>query len=100
MKEFTEILTRKEKRVFISFPREERARCIEWLLARSGGGLSLLLSFKGQRAGKGVDSHLFWSTALSGLAVSLQDVVFWRTDLPSSVISQFLGVGKRLDSGP
>lgn len=70
------------------------------VLASKGEGLSLLLSFKGQRAGKGVDSHLFWSTALSGLAVSLQDVVFWRTDLPSSVISQFLGVGKRLDGGP
>ena len=70
------------------------------VLASKGEGLSLSLSFKGQRAGKGVDSHLFWSTAVSGLAVSLQDVVFWRTDLPSSVISQFLGVGKRLDGGP
>ena len=41
-----------------------------------------------------------WSMAVSGLAVSLQDVVFWRIDLQSSVISQFLGVRKKLDSGP
>ena len=33
-----------------------------------------------------------WSMAVSRLGVSLQDVVFWRIDLPSSVISQFLGV--------
>ena len=41
-----------------------------------------------------------WSMVVSGLAVSLQDGVFWRIDLQSSVISQFLGVRKRLDSGP
>ena len=53
MKEFTEVLRREEKKVFIHFPREERGQTQRVALTLKGGVLSLLLSFKGQDAGKG-----------------------------------------------
>ena len=88
VKEFTEVLTRVEKKVFIHFPREERGQTHRVVLALKGVGVSLLLCFKGQGAGKsGGGSHLFWSTVVFGLAVLLQDVGFLRIcDLLFSVI--------------
>ena len=53
MKEFTEILAREEKKVFIHFPREERGQTHRVASAPKGGGLSLLLGFTRQGAGKG-----------------------------------------------
>ena len=52
VKEFTEVLTRVEKKVFIHFPREERGQTHRVVLALKGVGVSLLLCFKGQGAGK------------------------------------------------
>ena len=52
VKEFTEVLTREEKKVFIHFPREEKGQTHRVALAPKGGGLSILLGFKGQGARK------------------------------------------------
>ena len=71
MKEFTEILARREKRVFIYFPREERGQTHRVASAPKGGSLSLLLGFKGQGAGKGGGFMSILVTAVPRLAVSL-----------------------------
>ena len=48
VKEFTEVWTSKEMRVFIQFPREGRGQMHRVVLTPKCKGLSLLLSFKGQ----------------------------------------------------
>ena len=98
VKEFIEILTREEERVFIPFPREERARCTEWLLAPNGGGLSLLLSSKDkvQERGGGFISFLVHSCIWASCAS--RGCGFWFCfflricNFLSSVIFQSLGV--------
>ena len=68
VKEFTEILTREEKKVFIHFPREERGQMHRVASAPKCVGVSLLLGFKGQVAGKsgGFMSVLVLSSTRAG----------------------------------
>ena len=64
MKIFSEILTREEKKVFIHFPREERGQMHRVALDPKRGGLSLLLGFKGQGAGKKGWVHIYFGPQL------------------------------------
>ena len=64
VKEFTEVLTREEKKAFIHFPREERGQTHRVASALKGGGLSLLTGFKGQSAGKSGWVHIYFGPQL------------------------------------
>ena len=52
-------ISKRRKRSFIHFARADRGQTQSVALAQQGESLSLLLSFKGQGAGKGVGSRLF-----------------------------------------
>ena len=58
VKEFIEVLTREEKKVFIHFSREERGRCIEWLWPWRQR-VESFMEFKGQNAGKRGSAHVY-----------------------------------------
>ena len=59
MKEFIEVLTREERKVFIHFSREERGRGMEWLWPWRRRVFESFIEFTEQVSGKRGRAHVY-----------------------------------------